>query len=88
MSALAQIRSQQEEALLPLVDFKWLMAGVGWRIDVTRMRRDAGYADECIRRALEGGSQILYERCADILLLLADPVQRGASDSPRRITSE
>jgi hypothetical protein len=76
MNAVPATRLPQDEALLPLVDFKWLMAGVGWWIDVPRMRRDTGYADECIRCALETGSQILCERCAELLLLLADSAHR------------
>ncbi|CAN7780101.1 hypothetical protein LJR084_008144 [Variovorax sp. LjRoot84] len=82
MNAIPATLSWQDEGMLPLVDFKWLMAGVGWWIDVPRMRSDAVYAGQCIERALESGSQILRERCPEILPFLAHPVQCGASDSP------
>ncbi len=38
--------------LLELVDFKWLMAGQGVWVDLTRWRKDAGYADACIASGL------------------------------------
>lgn len=38
-------------SVLPLVDFKWLMAGEGHRIDVSRLQRDRAYARGCIALA-------------------------------------
>jgi len=39
-------------ALLDLVDFKWLMSGLGWWVDTRRMQSDPKYAAECLRRGL------------------------------------
>ena len=53
--------------LLDLVTFKWLMAGVGWRVDVPRLRKDADYARVCALRGLESGQPVLGERAAELL---------------------
>lgn len=39
------------EALLQYVDFKWLMAGEGHRIDLTRLQADRAYARGCLALA-------------------------------------
>ena len=54
-----------------MVDFKWLMAGLGWRVDLTRMRRDAAYLGECAQRGLASESALLRERSVD------DPLGKG-----------
>lgn len=58
---------------LLLVDFKWLMAGQGWWVDLTRLQRDAAYADDCIASALASPCQplrqraeVLQARCQDV----------------------
>ena len=56
--------------LLDLVTFKWLMAGIGWRVDVPRLRKDADYARVCAQRGLESGQHLLGERAADLLAAL------------------
>ena len=53
-----------------LVDFKWLMAGLGWWVDVPRLRRDALYADQCARRGLASESPLLQRRSEELLALL------------------
>lgn len=58
------------DALLGLVDFKWLMAGVGCRVDLTRLQRDAAYAQACLQRGLTSSSELLRRRSADLLDLL------------------
>ncbi|HSV79810.1 MAG TPA: hypothetical protein VLK85_11500 [Ramlibacter sp.] len=58
-----------DDGLLTMVDFKWLMAGLGWRVDLTRMRRDAAYLVECAQRGLASGSTLLRERSVDLLFL-------------------
>jgi len=58
-----------DEALLPMVDFKWLMAGLGWRVDLTRMRRDAAYLGAWAQRGLASESALLCERSVDLLRL-------------------
>jgi hypothetical protein len=61
--------SRADDGLLTMVDFKWLMAGLGWRVDLTRMRRDAAYLGECAQRGLASGSTLLRERSVELLRL-------------------
>ncbi len=61
--------SRADDGLLAMVDFKWLMAGVGWRVDLTRMRRDAAYLGEWAQRGLASESVLLRERSVDLLRL-------------------
>ena len=58
-----------DDGLLTMVDFKWLMAGLGWRVDLTRMRRDAAYLGEWAQRGLASESALLRERSVDLLFL-------------------
>lgn len=58
-----------DDGLLTMVDFKWLMAGLGWRVDLTRMRRDAAYLGVCAQRGLASESALLRERSVDLLRL-------------------
>jgi hypothetical protein len=60
---------------LNLVDFKWLMAGMGWWVDLSRLQSDRAYIDECMQRALTSDSELLRERGVEMLGL------RGASDA-------
>ena len=53
-------------SLLAEVDFKWLMAGQGWWIDVTRLHGDPSYAAGLIRFALSSHSFAL-RGCAALL---------------------
>jgi hypothetical protein len=55
--------SERDDPFLKLVDFKWLMAGVGWWVDLSRLRRDKAYVDECLQRARESGSELL-QKCS------------------------
>lgn len=61
------VMGDSEDGLLALVDFKWLMAGLGWRIDLTRLRRDAGYLGECARLGLSSECAVLRHCSADLL---------------------
>ena len=56
--------------LLDLVTFKWLMAGIGWRVDLPRLQKDADYARVCAQRGLESGQSLLGERAAELLAAL------------------
>lgn len=58
---------RRSEDLLLLVDFKWLMAGIGWWVDLTRWRRDEDYAHDCLARALESDNALLRERARHVL---------------------
>ena len=71
-----------DDGLLTMVDFKWLMAGLGWRIDLTRMRRDAAYLGECAQRGLASESALLRERSVALLGLALGPA-RGEPFRPR-----
>jgi len=55
-----------------LVDFKWLMAGAGWWVDLTRLQSDKVYIDQCLRRALRSDSELLRKRSVELLCLWPD----------------
>jgi hypothetical protein len=57
---------EQPVDFLLLVDFKWLMAGQGWWVDLTRLQRDAAYADGCIASALASRCEPLRQRAEDL----------------------
>lgn len=63
--------TEDDRQLLDLVTFKWLMAGIGWRVDVPRLRKDADYARVCAQRGLESGQPLLGARSAELLATLA-----------------
>ena len=56
-----------ETTLVNLVAFKWLMAGRGWWIDLSRLQRDDGYACECARLACSSGLRELEAHAAALL---------------------
>lgn len=56
-----------DEHLLALVDFKWLMVGLGWRIDLSRLCRDAAYLGECARLGLTSDLPLLRQHAAELL---------------------
>ncbi|NDZ17738.1 hypothetical protein C7T35_32000 [Variovorax sp. WS11] len=60
------------DRLLKLVDFKWLMAGMGWWVDLSRLQRDTIYADECLQCALMSDSELLRKRSIEMLGLRRD----------------
>lgn len=52
--------------LLEFVDFKWLMAGEGHRVDLDRLQREPAYSRGCL--AVAGGStSATLRRAADRL---------------------
>ncbi|MBK6294193.1 MAG: hypothetical protein IPF55_07590 [Rhodoferax sp.] len=72
------IRPDARAMLLAEVEFKWLMAGHGWWIDVARFERDPAYASELLQVAMASPSQALRD-CANELLaaqISARPPQR------------
>jgi hypothetical protein len=69
MNALLRVPDTDTE-LLDLVSFKWLMAGIGWRVDLPRLEKDADYARTCAQRGLESGQPLLGERSAELLAAL------------------
>lgn len=46
-------------SLLDWVDFKWLMAAEGCRVDVNRLQVDPAYAQQCVTKALQSPSGLL-----------------------------
>lgn len=52
-----------DAVLLLDVDFKWLMAGIGWWIDTTRIHQDPSYASKCLNSAMASESLAL-RNCA------------------------
>jgi hypothetical protein len=67
-----------DDGLLAMVDFKWLMAGLGWRVDLTRMRGDAAYLGACAQRGLASESPLLRERSVELLRLQSAPEAAAA----------
>ena len=67
--------SDARDSLLTEVEFKWLMAGHGWWIDMARFRRDPAYATDLLRLALASESAALRD-CAVMLQARAGPGKR------------
>lgn len=65
-------------SLLAEVEFKWLMAGHGWWIDMERFHRDAVYAAELLDLAGASQSSALRD-CAAVLRASAGPASRRAA---------
>ncbi|CAN7767382.1 hypothetical protein [Variovorax sp. LjRoot178] len=55
------------DRFLDLVDFKWLMAGMGWWVNLSRLQSDQAYIDECLRRAMTSDSELLRKRGVELL---------------------
>jgi hypothetical protein len=70
MNAACGTNQDVDDTFLRLVDFKWLMAGLGWWVSLTRLQSDTRYVDECLQRALSSDSALLRERSAELLRLL------------------
>jgi len=82
MNAMTEPLTQEDGTFLHLVDFKWLMAGLGWWVDLSRLQRDTVYADECIQRGLASGSKLLHQRSVELPPLLACLRARGSTTLP------
>jgi len=57
--------------LLDLVSFKWLMAGQGWWVNLSRLRQDPAYVRACAQFGLGSGQALLQQRSAELLAALA-----------------
>lgn len=64
--------------LLEEVDFKWLMAGLGWWVNAERLHTDAGYAAHLLALAQASGSGVVCD-CAAQLWAQACAHQQAAS---------
>jgi hypothetical protein len=62
-----------EAMLLELVDFKWLMAGRGWWLDLSRLRSDTAYARMSAQRGMDSGLSLLVGLSAMLLAQLPPP---------------
>src|SRR6202008_4291621 len=69
MNAISGQASVGSHTFLDLVDFKWLMAGRGWWVDLSRLQRDVTYAGECLQRGLSSGSELLRQRSVELMPL-------------------
>lgn len=67
MNATHRKGPEANDAFVNLVDFKWLMAGVGWWVDLSRLQRDRTYIAECLRRALKSDSELLRKHSVELL---------------------
>ncbi len=65
-SRAPQLHFEIPETLLAEVDFKWLMAGHGWHVDMVRFGKDTNYTDQMLDWAKNSKSQAL-RTCADVL---------------------
>ena len=74
MGMLPTPSADEADCLLDLVDFKWLMAGRGWHIDVSRLHRDSEYAVQCVERGLTSDLPLLRQRSVQL-----QPLIRGLS---------
>lgn len=70
----AALASDERSALLAEVDFKWLMAGEGWWVDMVRFQRDSAYAGEFLRSALASPCAALRD-CAALLKARLHPAR-------------
>ena len=68
MNTLAFHPELQPPQLVDYVDFKWLMANEGHRVDVPRLQCDPAYAQQCLALALSSPSTMLH-RLAQRLLV-------------------
>jgi hypothetical protein len=61
MKTLLEHSIEMDDPFLRLVDFKWLMIGLGWRVDLSRFLRDPAYACVCVQRGLASDSELLRQ---------------------------
>ncbi|MDM0065231.1 hypothetical protein [Variovorax sp. J31P207] len=58
---------ERSDRFINLVDFKWLMAGMGWWVNLSRLQTDRDYIDECLQLAMTSDSELLQERSIEML---------------------
>jgi len=54
------------DLLLLQVNFKWLMSGLGWWVDMSRFRTDTSYADHLLMLGSSAESAVL-RKCTALL---------------------
>jgi hypothetical protein len=71
MNATLEQAIEEDGSFLDLVDFKWLMTGLGLRVDLSRLQRDMAYARDCMQFGLASDSNLLRQRSVELLCLFA-----------------
>jgi len=73
-----QLNFDIPDSLLAEVDFKWLMAGHGWHVDVARLRSDPAYAAQILGKAMASEFEALRDCAATLSKLIdQDPAAAG-----------
>jgi hypothetical protein len=70
MNTTLRMDQDVDDTFLALVNFKWLMAGAGWRVSLSRLQSDSSYVQECLKRALASDSALLQKYGNELLRLL------------------
>lgn len=70
--------------LLAQVDFKWLMAGQGWQVDMARLGDDPVYTARLLAWALQSNSNALRHCAAMLQAQLAPAPDASTDQSPRQ----
>lgn len=70
MDTTRGIDQDLDDTFLKLVNFKWLMAGAGWRVSLSRLQSDSGYIKACLQRASASDSELLRQCGNELLRLL------------------
>lgn len=73
-----RLQLDADAVLIDLVAFKWLMAGLGWWVDLGRFRRDAAYARVCAERGAGSELAALRQRSAALLAQMPRSTLRAA----------
>jgi hypothetical protein len=77
--------NDHQATLVDLVAFKWMMAGRGWRVDLSRLQRDLSYAQECGRRARSSGVRELELHAVTLLGLGSSASAEQSGQLPHAI---
>ena len=73
--------ADEQVLLLAEVDFKWLMAGLGWWIDTARFHRDPAYAAGLLGLAMASPSFALRDCAASLQAQMSRPAACSAGRS-------
>jgi hypothetical protein len=73
--------ADEQVLLLAEVDFKWLMAGLGWWIDTARFHSDPAYAAGLLRLAMASPSFALRDCAASLQAQMSRPAACNAGRS-------
>ena len=68
------------DAVLAAVDFKWLMAGRGWHVEIARLQADPAYAAHILGLAIHSGSPALRDCAASLSTQIEIGGRRATGD--------